>query len=1149
MERHIETVSDLRTSLVSCIMPTCERRRFVSQAIEYFKRQDYADRELLILDDGSDCIRDLVPDHPQIRYIRLDRRHTIGAKRNIACEQAAGDIILHWDDDDWYAPWRISYQVSQLLEHNYDLCGLDRLFYYQPSSQSAWEYIYSSGSRPWVAGNTLCYRKRVWQQRRFPEIDVAEDARFIWQLPAARVGRLENSGFIVGLIHPANVSPKVTAGAYWHARPVEKVLEMIGADATFYTGEAPPDRPKALVAAARGIGDILRATPLIAVLHRQGYAVDFLIEPDYAEAAELFQGLPQIREVYYRTPAHQQLHDLADQNYEVAAFTFWALPLQTLVRAKRTFVFDRNEWLRHGDPHCTKKIARELGWQDELPAPLAAGSGRNFDLKPGTVALHPGCKPDWPWKKWHGFDELARLLPEVVIVGTQSDLQNQTTYFQRDFAWPPHVRNYIGALNLRDTAALISQCAALVSNDSGIMHLGVALGTPTLGVFGITDPRREAMPAPNMFPITKELSCEPACRAQPFGRRDCEHHLECLKTLTPEEVRQRLDQVLQAPGRTRSAPRKESPAVHKISLVYHGHVFDASGYGQAARGYIHALDRAGVELSVADLSGPHRQVRDSLVESLVGKAVQPDFHLFHGIPSIWAREAFRLSNAIGMTVWETDTMPTQWRNTLNHLLELWLPCDYNVQVFETKLSKPVFKLPHVALPPLEASPPQIASGLRIQPGDFVFYSIFEWQERKCPLGQIASYLRAFPDDGAHVFVLKSNPGAGDLARSTLEEARRQTGSSARVEIRCEAWSDVEIEGLHRRGDCYVSLHRGEGWCYPLFEAACHGTPVVATAYSGPLEYLKETPHQLVPYALTGVRQPYVFYNPRMRWAEPDFNEATRRLRWVYDNRDSARESARAAAAPLRERYTPEAVGELARERLDDLLKRTARPRWQQLRSLRPTAPPPPPSPIPGAWYDADYFEHGIKSNWDDGYNWSSFQGLFRDTASFLTAMFPEAESFLDAGCAKGFLVKCLRDAGKQAWGFDSSPWAVSHAVEASAPFLKLADAESAQWDRTFEITLAFDLFSHLSEEQAAAALARARAWTKVGLLAAIHLGDGAAAGRDLSHITLRNRAWWHELFLKSGWRKDPLHDVIERACQRHPLPARMGWQIFLYSPA
>ncbi len=1143
--------------LVSCILPTYNRRDFIAQSVRYFLRQDYPNKELLILDDGSDCVRDLIPDDPQIHYTRLDRRHTIGTKRNLACAQASGEIIVHWDDDDWMAPWRVSYQVAQLQERNLDLCGLDRLYYYQPSSENGWEYIYPGASRPWVAGNTLCYLKRAWQQHRFPEIDVSEDARFVWQLPPKRVGRLENSGFIVGLIHPTNVSPKVTAGPYWHPRPAARIFETMGADASFYSSKAlpPPDRPAALVAAARGIGDILRATPLIKAMSDLGYAVDFLIEPDYAEAAELFEGLPEIRKVYFRTPAHagppkENLSGLDQQHYDVAAFTWWSASLQSLVRTKRTLCFDRGEWLRKGDPYCVARIAGELGWNATLPAPIAAASGRQFDLPPGTIAIHPGCKPDWPWKKWHGFDELARLIPEVVIVGTESDLQNQRTYFRQPFQWPEHARNFIGALNLRDTAALIQQCAALVSNDSGLMHLGVALGTPTVGIFGITDPLREAMPATNMFPITKGLPCEPACRTRAFGQRDCEHHLKCLRTFTPEEVLDRVESVRRKPQAPVRVVRKELPVTPKVTLAYHGHVFDSTGYGQAARGYIHALHHAGVELSVTDLSGHARQVRDPLVESLVDRRITPDFHLFHGIPSIWSREVFRHSNAIGMTVWETDTMPTQWRNTLNHLLEVWLPCDYNVRTFEPRLSKPVFKLPHVTLPRAGASPPQLRAGVRIHADDFVFYSIFEWQDRKCPLGQLIAYLRAFPDDGPHVFVLKSNPGARDAARSALEEARRQTGSSARVETHCDGWSDGDIDALHQRGDCYVSLHRGEGWCLPLFDAACHGTPVVATAYSGPLEYLQGTAHQLVPYTLTSVRQPYVFYNQRMQWAEPDLDEATRRLRWVYDNRETARSSAHAAAAPLRRRYAPEAIGELARERLFELLRRRDRPRWEQFRSSRSAALVPPPQPIPGEWYDADYFEHGVKSNWTDGYHWPAFQGLFRDTASFINSLFPDAESIVDAGCAKGFLVKSLRNSGKNAWGFDASPWAIRNAVEGTQGFLQLAAAESVKWDQSFDLTLAFDLFSHLTEEQAVAALAQARAFTKVAMMAVIHMGGDARAAtdRDLSHITLKDRLWWHDLFVRSGWRKDGLHEVVERACQRHPLPAKMGWQIFLYSP-
>jgi hypothetical protein len=414
---------------------------------------------------------------------------------------------------------------------------------------------------------------------------------------------------------------------------------------------------------------------------------------------------------------------------------------------------------------------------------------------------------------------------------------------------------------------------------------------------------------------------------------------------------------------------------------------------------------------------------------------------------------------------------------------------------------------------------------------------------------MTAYLRAFPDDGPHTLVLKVNPGARDAAAAALDEVRRQTGSSARLEVHCEGWSDAEIDALHNSGHCYVSLHRGEGWCYPLFDAACRGIPVVATAYSGPLEYLNADAHQLVPYSMTGVQQRYLFYHPRMHWADPDLDDASRRLKWIYLNRDVARAKAKAAAIGLRDRYALETIGELARTRLLGLLKSRDQRRWQQFRAARTQPLTPPPQPIPPDWYDADYFEHGVKSNWDEGYSWASFYGLFRETAAFLTSVFPDAESFLDMGCAKGFLVKCLREAGKQAWGFDSSSWAIRHAVESAGPFLKVAAAESVEWDPPVEFTVALDLFSHLTEEQAVETLNRARAWTKIGLLAIIQLPSGGSLGRDLSHITLRNREWWHGLFLRSGWRKDPLHEVLERACRRHPLPARMGWEIFLYSPA
>jgi ADP-heptose:LPS heptosyltransferase/2-polyprenyl-3-methyl-5-hydroxy-6-metoxy-1,4-benzoquinol methylase len=1153
-------------------MPTFNRRAFAPRAIEYFLRQDYPDKELIIVDHGPDLIEDLIPADPRIRYRRCGDQITLGAKRNLACQEARGEIILHWDDDDWEANWRISYQVESLLKERADICGLDKVYYYDPAANRAWQYIYPIGGKPWVGGNTLCYRKSVWQENPFPNIHI-EDTRFIWSCvtKGKKVLALPDSSFFVAMIHDSNVSPKRTQDGRYHPCSVDEIRKVMGEDWGRYsrlpektglnqTNEA---RPTALVAAARGVGDILRATPLIRVFARMGYAVDVLVAPDYPESAKLLEGAPEIRNLFqlpspWRRKGERKLEGLEQNRFDVAAFTVWGAEYRNLIQARRSFVFEKQEWRREGDNACVEKIARELGWREELPEPFAMASARRFDLPAGTIALHPGCKPDWPWKKWHGFDELAAMFPNVAIIGMPEDLNNEATYFKRGFQWPEHARNFVGKLSLTDTAALLRECAALVSNDSGLMHLGVAMGTPTFGVFGLTSPQREMMRSPKMIAVTKRLACEPVCRQRPWGRRDCEHHLECLKTLTAEEVRRQIAAVISPESSALSTRRVEIETMDELSVIYYGYVFDASGYGEAARAYIHALHTAGVEVSVVDLANRERQVNDKLIESLVGRPLTPDFHLFHGIPPQWSRLAFRLPNAVGITVWETDQMPSQWRNALNHVLEVWLPCDFNVATFQSALEKPVFKLPHAILPKsFNGDVPEPDGWLGVRPRDFVFYSIFEWQDRKNPQGAIEAYLRAFADKTAQddvVLIIKSNPGAEVTARATLAQARERTGSQARVELRCAAWSEPQIEALQRRGDCYLSLHRGEGWCYPLFEAARRGKPVVATEYSGPLEYLDSQHHHLVRCEAGVVKQQYAYYNPQMRWAEPDLEASSRSTRAVYDRRDAAREQASKAAPRIEQDYSLETIGAQARGRLLNLLRHTNLQKFKRLEIAEKEQRLKPLIPIPGDWYDQDYFENGLKSNWERGYSWHQFSGLFTETAKFLTEIFSEAESFLDVGCAKGFLIRTLREKGKECYGFDHSPWAVDRADDLVKPFVIRGGVDDVSFDRRFDVLLALSLFESLTEEQATSFLSRASAWTGQAILATIPCAKRSGEqphcqeDRDLSHITMRTRAWWNEIFLKAGWRQDALHRIAQRACQEHPLVRRMEWQVFVYAP-
>jgi glycosyltransferase involved in cell wall biosynthesis len=223
--------------LVSCIMPTADRRAFVPQAIRYFLRQDYRNRELIVLDDGSDAVTDMIPADPRIRYIRLEAKRSLGAKHNLACDLARGEVIAHWDDDDWMAEWRLSYQVQELLRQPpMTLCGLARLLFYEPRTNRAWEYIYppTERERTWMGGGTLCYRKQFWEQHRFPEMNEGWDTVFVWGLTDTNVLPLSNHTFYVGTVHPHNSSPKRTDSLGWHAFPVQEIHRLLREDWSFY---------------------------------------------------------------------------------------------------------------------------------------------------------------------------------------------------------------------------------------------------------------------------------------------------------------------------------------------------------------------------------------------------------------------------------------------------------------------------------------------------------------------------------------------------------------------------------------------------------------------------------------------------------------------------------------------------------------------------------------------------------------------------------------------------------------------------------------------------------------------------------------------------------------------------------------------------
>ena len=133
---------------VSVLTPTYNRRRFLPHTIACYKAQTYPkDRmEWIILDDGTDCVKDifesaLVAGIPNIRYIRLEEKRLIGAKRNILNAESKGDIIVAMDDDDYYHPDRVHHVVHKFIQNpQFQLAGSSEIFMFYTDIQEIYKF-------------------------------------------------------------------------------------------------------------------------------------------------------------------------------------------------------------------------------------------------------------------------------------------------------------------------------------------------------------------------------------------------------------------------------------------------------------------------------------------------------------------------------------------------------------------------------------------------------------------------------------------------------------------------------------------------------------------------------------------------------------------------------------------------------------------------------------------------------------------------------------------------------------------------------------------------------------------------------------------------------------------------------------------------
>ncbi len=279
---------------------------------------------------------------------------------------------------------------------------------------------------------------------------------------------------------------------------------------------------------------------------------------------------------------------------------------------------------------------------------------------------------------------------------------------------------------------------------------------------------------------------------------------------------------------------------------------------------------------------------------------------------------FRGRYNIGYWAWELSIFPDDWLPATELVNEIWAPSRFIQQALSEKTRCPVVWMPlAVRAPVVEAG---VSRDFGIAPDCYAFLFYFDFASfatRKNPMGPIEAFRRAFPDGRDKVqLIIKAM--AHDVHAPEVTRLRRSVEDDPRIVVINEVLSHSEMALLLERCDCFVSLHRSEGFGRGMAEAMAMGKPVIATNYSGNTDFMNTENSLLVDYTLVPVgKGEYVHWEGQM-WAEPDIEQAAWYMRRVVDDPASVRGVGLAASKYIREFHSPRAIGARYASRLKRL---------------------------------------------------------------------------------------------------------------------------------------------------------------------------------------------------------------------------------------
>ncbi len=357
------------------------------------------------------------------------------------------------------------------------------------------------------------------------------------------------------------------------------------------------------------------------------------------------------------------------------------------------------------------------------------------------------------------------------------------------------------------------------------------------------------------------------------------------------------------------------------------------GLGEAARLMTRALGAAGVPHSTLTF----RETRSRQVASTASTSARPQHSTTllcvnadqTPLASACMPDALDAGrHRIGYWFWEVDEFPHDQRQALWYVDELWVASEHVASALHKITDKPVTVVPQPVAPALPTSLRRADLGLDDRFTFAYWFDAFSSVERKNPIGAVRAFIRAFRPDEGPVLLVKALNGRAD--RRAMEELRASTHGRPDIRVIDEHWSGLEMRSLVQLIDCYVSPHRAEGFGQTMAEAMMAARPVIATGYSGNLQFMNDTNSLLVPYELVPVGPGHEPYPPHAQWAEPDVSETARLMRAVVEDEALRRSIGERAALDIEASHGMAATSRWLRQQFQQSAGAADLPAWPTL---------------------------------------------------------------------------------------------------------------------------------------------------------------------------------------------------------------------------